>query len=429
MTVRAGVVVTGTEVLAGRVTDRNGPWVAQRLLEMGVDVAHITVCGDRPDDLAAQVRFLADQRVDLIVTTGGLGPTADDLTVPTVAALYGRELTLDAELEDRIHAIVQRWRSRMSSAADSEPLRAGIRKQAMVPQGAQSIPPTGTAPGVAIPADESRSLPAVLILPGPPRELQAMWPEALDSTPVAEVFARRTQMRQDTIRGYRLSEADLAATLRTAESEITRFGELEITTCLSRGELEMVTRYAESARTAYTELEHLIDKIHGAQVFSTDGSTIDDIVANRLSGHRIATAESCTGGMIAARLTDRAGSSAYVIGAVVSYANEAKTGLLDVPAEVIDRHGAVSEPVAALMAEGVLKRLSVDIAVSTSGVAGPGGGTETKPVGTVCFGIAVTGRPTITHTLHIPGDRASVRSLSTTAAMHMLADALGEGPE
>ncbi|KAA0927940.1 MULTISPECIES: competence/damage-inducible protein A [Rhodococcus] len=424
MTVRAGVVVTGTEVLAGRVTDRNGPWVAQRLLEMGVDVAHITVCGDRPDDLTAQVRFLADQRVDLIVTTGGLGPTADDLTVPTVAALYGRELALDAELEDRIHAIVQRWRSRMSSAADSEPLRAGIRKQAMVPQGAQSISPTGTAPGVAIPSDESRSLPAVLILPGPPRELQAMWPEALDSAPVAEVLARRTQMRQDTIRGYRLSEADLAETLRTAEREITGFDDLEITTCLSLGELEMVTRYAESARPAYMDLERLVGKIHGARVFSTDGSTIDDIVAHRLSGHRIATAESCTGGMIAARLTDRAGSSAYVIGAVVSYANEAKTGLLDVPAEVIDQHGAVSEPVAALMAEGALNRLNVDIAVSTSGVAGPGGGTEAKPVGTVCFAIAVTGRPTVTHTLHLPGDRASVRALSTTAAMHMLADAL-----
>lgn len=421
---RAGVVVTGTEVLAGRVTDRNGPWVAQRLLEMGVDVAHITVCGDRPDDLTAQVRFLADQRVDLIVTTGGLGPTADDLTVPTVAALYGRELALDAELEDRIHAIVQRWRSRMSSAADSEPLRAGIRKQAMVPQGAQSISPTGTAPGVAIPSDESRSLPAVLILPGPPRELQAMWPEALDSAPVAEVLARRTQMRQDTIRGYRLSEADLAETLRTAEREITGFDDLEITTCLSLGELEMVTRYAESARPAYMDLERLVGKIHGARVFSTDGSTIDDIVAHRLSGHRIATAESCTGGMIAARLTDRAGSSAYVIGAVVSYANEAKTGLLDVPAEVIDQHGAVSEPVAALMAEGALNRLNVDIAVSTSGVAGPGGGTEAKPVGTVCFAIAVTGRPTVTHTLHLPGDRASVRALSTTAAMHMLADAL-----
>ncbi|MDJ0360840.1 competence/damage-inducible protein A [Rhodococcus sp. H29-C3] len=425
MTVRAGVVVTGTEVLAGRVTDSNGPWVAQRLLEMGVDVAHITICGDRPEDLTAQLQFLADQRVDLIVTTGGLGPTADDLTVETVAALYGRELHLDDELEQRIHTIVQRWRSRLSSATDSEPLLAGIRKQAMVPHGAYSIPPTGTAPGVAIPAGDSGTLPAVLILPGPPRELQAMWPEALNSAPVAEVLVRRAQIRQNTIRAYGLSEADLAATLRTAERQITGFGNLEITTCLQLGELEMVTRYAEHAATAYAELAGLIDIQHGAQVFSIDGSTIDDIVANRLAGHRIATAESCTGGMIAARLTDRAGSSAYVIGAVVSYANEAKTGLLDVPAEMIEEYGAVSEEVAAQMAEGARSRLGVDIAVSTSGVAGPGGGTDLKPVGTVCFAIASADRPSMTRTLRLPGDRASVRALSTTAAMHMLADALG----
>lgn len=134
----------------------------------------------------------------------------------------------------------------------------------------------------------------------------------------------------------------------------------------------MVTRYAESAATAYTELAGLIDEHHGSQVFSIDGSTIDDIVANRLAGHQIATAESCTGGMIAARLTDRAGSSAYVIGAVVSYANEVKSNLLDVSAETIEEHGAVSERVAAMMAEGVLSRLGVDIAVSTSGIAGPG---------------------------------------------------------
>ncbi|MFI8568815.1 competence/damage-inducible protein A [Rhodococcus sp. NPDC078407] len=424
MTVRASVVVTGTEVLAGRVTDRNGPWVAQQLLELGVDVAHITICGDRPDDLTAQLRFLADQRLDLIVTTGGLGPTADDLTVATVAALYGRELSLDVQLEKQISEIVERWRSRMSSAVDSEPLKAGIRKQAMVPEGAQSISPTGTAPGVAIAATESGMLPAILILPGPPRELQAMWPQALDSAPVAQVLTRRAQIRQDTIRGYRLSEADLAATLRTAEDEIHGFEHLEITTCLSLGELEMVTRYEKTAAPTYFDLVDLIQKHHGAHVFSTDGSTIDDIVADRLSGRRIATAESCTGGMIAARLTDRSGSSAYVIGAVVSYANEAKTGLLDVPADTIEQHGAVSETVAALMAEGAIERLGVDIAVSTSGVAGPGGGTELKPVGTVCFAIAVVDRPTVTRTLHLPGDRASVRALSTTAAMHMLADAL-----
>lgn len=424
MALRAGVVVTGTEVLAGRVTDQNGPWVAQRLLEMGVDVAHITVCGDRPDDMTAQLQFLADQHVALIVTTGGLGPTADDLTVTTVAALYGLDVHLDVELEQHIDAIVQRWRSRLSSAIDSEPLRAGIRKQAMIPEGAHPISPTGTAPGVAIPANESGTLPAVLILPGPPRELQAMWPKALESPPVAQVLLQREDIRQETIRAYGLSEADLAATLRTAEREITGFGDLEITTCLRLGELEMVTRCAESAVDTYTDLSALVEKSHGSKIFSTDGSTIDDIVANRLAGHRIATAESCTGGLIAARLTERAGSSAYVVGAVVSYANEAKTSLLDVPADMIEEHGAVSEQIAARMAEGALIRVGADIAVSTSGIAGPGGGTELKPVGTVCFAIAAANRPTITRTLRLPGDRASVRVLSTTAAMHMLADAL-----
>lgn len=422
MAVRAGVVVTGTEVLSGRVTDQNGPWVARQLLEMGVDVAHITVCGDRPADLTAQLQFLADQRVDLIITTGGLGPTADDLTVATVAALCGRALHLDIELEQRIDAIVQRWRSRMSTAIDSEPLNAGIRKQAMVPAGALSIAPTGTAPGVAIPA--TGELPAILILPGPPRELQEMWPDALETAPVAEALANRAEVRQSTIRAYGLSEADLAATLRAAELKVSGFDDLEITTCLRLGELEMVTRYPDSADAAYAKLVTQVAESHGKQIFSTDGSTIDDIVAHRLSGRRIATAESCTGGMIAARLTDRAGSSAYVIGGVVSYSNEVKSGILGVPPEMISEHGAVSEPVAAAMAEGAREGLGTDIAVSTTGVAGPGGGTELKPVGTVCFGIAVSGRATVTRTLHLPGDRASVRALSTAAAMHMLANAL-----
>jgi nicotinamide-nucleotide amidase len=427
MGVRAGVVVTGTEVLSGRVTDRNGPWVAAQLLELGVDVAHITICGDRPEDMTAQLQFLADQHVDLIVTTGGLGPTADDLTVSTVAALYDLDLHLDAELEQRIGAIVERWRGRLTSAADSEPLRAGIRKQALVPEGAHSIAPTGTAPGVAIAANDSGTLPTVLILPGPPRELQSMWQVALDSPPVARVLLRRADIRQETIRAYGLSEADLAATLRSAEQSVPGFADLEITTCLRLGELEMVTRFAESAASSYDQLAGLVDEAHGSRIFSTDGTTIDDVVAHALSDRTIATAESCTGGMIAARLTDRAGSSAYVVGGVVSYANEAKIGLLDVPADVIDEHGAVSEPVAALMAEGALRRLSVDVAVSTSGIAGPGGGTDLKPVGTVCFGIAMAGRATLTRTLHLPGDRASVRALSTTAAMHMLAAELATG--
>jgi nicotinamide-nucleotide amidase len=431
MTVRAGIVVTGTEVLTGRVTDKNGPWVAQRLLDLGVDVAHIMVCGDRPHDLTAQLQFLADQHVDLIVTTGGLGPTADDLTVATVAAFCGRELHLDVELEKHVDAIVQRWRGRLSSDPDSAPLREGIRKQALVPEGAQSIPPTGTAPGVAIPAvaggsETGRTLPAILVLPGPPRELQTMWPDAIDTPAVVEALAERSEFTQSTIYAFGLSEADLAATLRTAAHEVTGFDTLEITTCLRLGELEIVTRYPASAADSYTQLSAQISQRHHEQIFSTDGSTIDDLVAEALTGRRIATAESCTGGMVAARLTDRAGSSSYVMGGVVSYANEVKSGLLDVPPEMIAEHGAVSEEVAARMAEGALERLGVDVAVSTTGVAGPGGGTEQKPVGTVCFGVAIAGRPTVTRTRRLPGDRASVRSLSTTIAMHLIAELLGE---
>ena len=422
MTVRAGVVVTGTEVLSGRVTDQNGPWVAQRLLDLGVDVAHITVCGDRPDDLTAQLQFLADQRVDLIVTTGGLGPTADDLTVAAVAAFCGRELHLDPDLEEHIAAIIQRWRGRMSAVPDPEPLRAGIRKQALVPEGAQSIPPTGTAPGVAIAA--TGTLPAILVLPGPPGELQAMWPAALDTAAVADVLARRSVFGQATIRAYGLSEADLAATLRSAEQQTAGFETLEITTCLQLGELEMVTRYPASSADAYHRLATTVAEHHGAQIFSTDGSTIDDLIADRLTGRKIATAESCTGGKIAARLTDRAGSSAYVVGAVVAYANEVKTGLLDVPSDVIAEHGAVSERVAAAMAEGAVSSLGADTAVSTTGIAGPGGGTDLKPVGTVCFAVAIAGRPTVTRTRRFPGDRKTVRALSATAAMHLLLEVL-----
>lgn len=158
-----------------------------------------------------------------------------------------------------------------------------------------------------------------------------MWPDALETAPVAEALANRTEVRQSTIRAYGLSEADLAATLRAAELKVSGFYDLEITTCLRLGELEMVTRYPDSADAAYAKLVTLVAESHGKLIFSTDESTIDDIVAHRLSGRRIATAESCTGGMIAARLTDRAGSSAYVIGGVVSYSNEVKSGILGVP--------------------------------------------------------------------------------------------------
>ncbi|ULE32340.1 competence/damage-inducible protein A [Mycobacterium sp. IDR2000157661] len=419
MSARAGIVVTGTEVLTGRVQDLNGPWVADRLLELGVDLAHITICGDRPGDIEAQLRFLADEGVDLIVTTGGLGPTADDLTVQTVARFMGRDLVLDNRLEEMIGDIVARLMARFPHV-DAEAVRASNRKQAMVPEGAHVLDPVGTAPGVVVAGP-----PTVVVLPGPPRELQPMWPRALQASAVQQAIAGRTVYRQEMVLMFGLPESALADTLRDAERTIAGFDRLEITTCLRRGEVEVVTRYEPDAADAYGQLTALLRERHGAEIFSEDGSRVDDQVAALLAGRRIATAESCTGGLLAARLTDLAGSSAYVTGAVVAYANEAKSEVLGVDADLIDTHGAVSEPVAEAMADGALLRFGADTAVAITGIAGPGGGTAEKPVGTVCFSVKRTDGPTVTRTVRIPGNRADVRDRSTTIAMHLLRGALG----
>ncbi len=418
MSVRAGILVTGTEVLTGRVADRNGPWVADRLLELGVELAHITICGDRPADIEAQLRFLRSEGVDLIVTTGGLGPTADDMTVATVARFCGRELVLDEAMETRIAGIVQRWMARFPDV-DTTAVQAANRKQAMVPQGAQVLDPVGTAPGVVVPGT-----PAVVVLPGPPKELQGMWAAAVATDGVQQAIAGRTDYRQETVRMFGVAESGLAETLRAAENTVAGFTGLEITTCLRRGELEMVTRYEPAFAGAYRTLMDLVEVRHGAAIFSRDGSTIDEQVAGLLGGRRIATAESCTAGMLAARLTDRAGSSAYVAGGVVAYANEAKVALLEVDPALIVEHGAVSAEVAEAMAAGALRRFGADTAVAITGVAGPGGGTEDKPVGTVWFCVRLTDGPTITRCVRVPGERADVRERSTTVAMHLLRRAL-----
>jgi nicotinamide-nucleotide amidase len=415
---RAGIVVTGTEVLTGRVQDLNGPWVADRLLELGVELAHITICGDRPADIEAQLRFLAAEGVDLIVTSGGLGPTADDMTVETVARFAERKLLLDNALEAKIADIVSRLMARFPNV-DAEAVRASNRKQALVPEGAHILDPVGTAPGVVVPGR-----PAIVVLPGPPRELQPMWPRAVQTPAVQEAIADRTTYRQETVRMFGLPESGLADSLREAERSVSGFDRLEITTCLRRGEVEMVTRYEPDAADSYTNLMALLRERHGGEIFSEDGRSIDDRVATLLTGRRIATAESCTGGMLAARLTDRAGSSAYVAGSVVAYANAAKTDLLGVDAALIDTHGAVSEPVAEAMADGALRRFGADTAVGITGIAGPGGGTAEKPVGTVCFSLKRTDGPTVTRTIRLPGNRADIRDRSTTIAMHMLHRAL-----
>ena len=421
MSARAGIVVTGTEVLTGRVADRNGPWIAERLLELGVELAHITICGDRPADIEAQLRFLADEGVDLIVTSGGLGPTADDMTVATVARFCGRELLLDAEVEGKIAAILKSLTARVGGG-DFDAVRAANRKQAMIPAGALVLDPVGTAPGVVVPGT-----PTIVVLPGPPRELQPMWRAAVATPAVQKAIAGRTIYRQDTVRMFGLPESGLAETLRDAAERLPGFGALEITTCLRRGEVEMVTRYEPGAADVYRKLVYLLREKHGQQVFSDDGSTVDDQVAQLLAGRRIATAESCTAGLLAARLTDRAGSSAYVVGGVVAYANEAKAELLGVDPALIEAHGAVSEPVAEAMAAGALRRFGADTAVAITGIAGPGGGSEDKPVGTVCFTVSLADGGSLTRTAHLPGNRADIRERSTTVAMHLLRRALSDG--
>ena len=231
---------------------------------------------------------------------------------------------------------------------------------------------------------------------------------------------------------FGLPESGLADTLRDAERDVTGFDRLEITTCLRRGELEIVTRFEPQDAAAYSELLAVLRDRHGREIYSEDGSSVDEQVAGLLTGRRLAVAESCTAGLLTARLTDRPGSSAYVAGGVAAYSNGAKTELLGVASGLIERFGAVSEPVAEAMAAGALQRFGADTAVAITGIAGPGGGTEDKPVGTVCFTVALaedgSSARMLTRTSVLPGGRSDVRERSTTVAMHMLRRALlGEG--
>ena len=421
MSARAGIVVTGTEVLSGRVSDRNGPWLSDRLSELGVDHAYTVVVGDRAEDMDRALAFLASIGVDLIVTSGGLGPTADDLTAEVVGAFQGRAMVLDDALEGRIGEILDRYLSRWPGL-DPEAVRASNRKQAIVPEGATILDPVGTAPGLVVPSASANGGPTVVVLPGPPRELQEMWPAATAADAFGAAIAGATTYRQHTLRLYGIPESEIAETLRAAEAAGPGLGGLEITTCLRRGELEVVTRYEPAAEAAYQAFEAVVRERHAATLFSTDGSTVDEQVAAllRSRGWTIATAESCTGGLLAGRLTDLAGSSDYVLGGLVVYSNEAKTALAGVPADLIARVGAVSVEVADALADGARARVGADVGVGITGIAGPGGGTPAKPVGLVCFSVAGPGGLRITRATRLPGGRGDVRDRSTTVAMHLI---------
>jgi nicotinamide-nucleotide amidase len=422
VSVRAGVLVTGTEVLTGRITDRNGPWISERLEEAGVDVAHIVTVGDRPHDLEAALRFLAAEGMGLVVTSGGLGPTADDLTAEVVGRFAGREMVLDEEMEERIAAILRSFARRYSF--DGDALRAANRKQAMVPRGAIALDPVGTAPGLVVPADDT----VVVVLPGPPRELHEMWPRALDTEPVRAVLARSDSYSTATVRLFGIPESELAKSLREIEREID-LSPLEITTCLRQAELVVDIRHRPEDEGVSRSVMEAITERHRRFVFSANGESIDDQVAELLAGHRIALAESSTGGLLAARLTNRPGASGHLAGGVVAYSDEAKADLLGVPADLIAEHGAVSPEVAEAMADGALVRFDADVACAITGIAGPDGGSEAKPVGYVCFCAKLAGGTKLARDPVLPGGRADVRDRSVAVAMHLLRHLMrGEEP-
>ena len=421
MSARAGIVVTGTEVLTGRVADRNGPWLSDRLRELGVDLASTVIVADRPADITAALAFHAEQGADLIITSGGLGPTADDLTAEVVGAFQKREMTLDAALEGRIWRILapmlERWPD-----LDEAAVREANRKQAVVPHGATVLEPVGTAPGLVVPPPEGRERPAVLVLPGPPRELQPMWAAAVATPALQAAIGAATEYRQRMLRLFGIPESEIAETLRRAEAGGVDLDRLEVTTCLRRGEVEVVTRYEPEADAQYAALEAFVRERHADTLFSDDGRSVDQLVADglRARGWTIATAESCTGGLLAGRLTELAGSSVYVAGGLVVYADDAKVRLAGVQPALLAQFGAVSVEVAEALADGARERVVADVGVGITGIAGPGGGSEAKPVGLVCFSVAGPGGERLTRELRLPGGRYDVRDRSTTVALHLV---------
>jgi nicotinamide-nucleotide amidase len=418
--IRAGIIVTGTEVLTGRISDANGPWVSERLAEYGVEVAHIMVVADRPDDLEAALRFMASEKMDLIVTSGGLGPTADDLTAEVVARFAGREMVLDEAMEAKIAEILSGFAQRFR--LDATALQEANRKQAMVPEGAVPLDPVGTAPGLVVPAGEQ----VVIVLPGPPRELQPMWEAAVAAEPVREVLERATPLRAYTMRMFGIPESEIAKSLREMESEGLELDAVEITTCLRKGEIEIDVRYRDQATDTAERVREGLVRRHPEETFSLDGETIDAQVATLLLGQRLALAESCSGGLLAARITDLAGASEYFVGGVVVYSNEAKAQLLGVDPELIEEKGAVSPEVAEAMAIGALERFDAGVAVSITGIAGPGGGSEEKPVGYVCFNARLADGTAIARDPVIPGGRLDIRERSALVGMHLLRQLLSE---
>jgi nicotinamide-nucleotide amidase len=410
LTPRAVVVVTGSELVRGDRNDLNGPFVASELLRLGIEPARILIVGDREEELASALA--EGLRADLCVTSGGLGPTHDDRTVELVARAAGVGLRLDEDLHRQIEDISRRFAERMGRPyVDFEP---GVRKQATIPEGALSLGLAGTAPGVVLEAGAC----VVVVLPGPPGELQRLWAEAVKAEPLRRVLARARPREHRLLRFFGASESAVAKALGDAGGD----GDgVEVTICARDFEIH-VDVYVEPGAAAHAdELSAGLVAPLDRYLFSRDERPVEELVLDlcREQGLTLATAESCTGGMVAERLTSIPGSSEVFRGAIVAYADDVKAQELGVPADVLERHGAVSAETAAAMAAGARERLGADVAVSVTGVAGPGGGSADKPVGLVYLHAeAPPGARSADFVF--PGDRAGVRRRAAVTALHLV---------
>jgi nicotinamide-nucleotide amidase len=407
---RAAIVVTGSELVRGERTDRNGPFLAGRLLLLGVEPARISIVGDDPRELEAALGIALD--ADLCVVSGGLGPTHDDRTVEVVAKATGRALLLDEGLREEIGAVSRRIAERLRRPyTDFEP---GVLKQATLPEGAVSLGLVGTAPGFVLETERA----PVVVLPGPPAELQQLWPRALDTAPLRRVLERARQPARRVLRFYGASESAVAKALADAGGEGNG---VVATICARDFEIHVDLLVDPGADARGDEVERGLAEPLAEYLFTRDEQRVEEIVleACREHGWSLATAESCTGGLVAARLTSVAGSSDVFLGSVVAYSNAVKEAELGVSPALLEAHGAVSAEAAAAMAAGARARLGANVAVAVTGIAGPGGGTAEKPVGLVFLHAETPeGGHGIEFTL--PGDRETIRSRATVAALHLV---------
>jgi nicotinamide-nucleotide amidase len=404
----AAILITGSELLLGLVADRNTSFLARTLDRLGVDLQRVLVVGDEEDEIVAGLQALAGHQ--LIVTSGGLGPTHDDRTVAAVASASGRAISLDRTLRGKIAAIMDAFAQRRG--IEPGEYVDGIDKQALVPEGAHVIDPIGTAPGLIVPWGET----SIVVLPGPPAELAQMWP-SVESHTAMRVLQGGERLERSLLRIFGVSESVVARAFDDAGGD----GAGTTTTiCARRSEVEILVRAPGAARAARLALADQLRERFAADLFAEDERPLEELVldAARARGATIATAESCTAGLVAARLTDIAGSSDVVLGGVVSYSNDVKHGLLGVPDELLARYGAVSAECAEAMARGALTAIGATVAISITGIAGPGGGSEEKPVGLVYLH-CVTPWGSLARRVVLPGDRAAVRDGASTAALHL----------